>query len=244
MEKAEYRLLFDLEDTYWWHRGLCSIAEQLIKIKQTLPMRSSRVLDAGCGTGGWLKRLDKHFWATGLDISRDALYFCRQRNIEKLALGDVSNLPYKDNSFDLVTAFDVLEHRKVSSDLTALEEFFRVLKPNGRLLFNVPAYEFMRSYRDRVVHSGNRYTALKVKRMLRKTKFRILRLTYWNTFLFPFALSMLLMNKDSYKAGVSLPRFPKVINSLMFKILTFEAAILRLVNLPYGLSICCLVKKD
>jgi ubiquinone/menaquinone biosynthesis C-methylase UbiE len=136
MEKAVYRLLFEVEDNYWWQKGRHLIARQLLEMDKTLARGSSKILDAGCGTGGWLKVLKDDFWVTGLDISKEALHFCAERKLDRLVNGDVASLPYKDNTFDLITSFDVLYHKDVSSELATLKEFLRVLKPNGRIFLN------------------------------------------------------------------------------------------------------------
>ncbi|MBU4311299.1 MAG: class I SAM-dependent methyltransferase, partial [Candidatus Omnitrophica bacterium] len=127
MEDKEYKLLFNSEDTYWWHNGLHSIALELLPLRHFLNKNGIRVLDAGCGTGGWLKKAKDFFWATGIDISEKALSFSAKRGLDNLVKADVINLPFKADTFDIVTAFDILYHRRVVSDTAGIKEFCRVL---------------------------------------------------------------------------------------------------------------------
>ena len=85
--------------------------------------------------------LSKYGDAEGVDISEDALAFCRERGLDKVRLGAGEELPYEDGTFDLVTALDVVEH--MDDDLAGLSEMRRVLRPGGRVLMFVPTFMFL-----------------------------------------------------------------------------------------------------
>src|SRR4030095_13522805 len=100
-----------------------------------------KILDVGCGTGANLEMLSEFGVAEGVDVSPEALSFCQGRGLEKVKLGAAEALPYEDNSFDLTTGLDVVEH--LDHDLAGLKEMRRVLRPGGRALLFVPAVMFL-----------------------------------------------------------------------------------------------------
>src|SRR2546430_11297777 len=81
MYPDEYRVMFQIEDDYWWYRGLRVLLKNLLA--QYLPGNISRpmILDVGCGTGANLKLLQSYGNAFGVDISEQAIGFCRTRGI-------------------------------------------------------------------------------------------------------------------------------------------------------------------
>jgi len=103
--------LHDLESTYWWHVGRLSIIErQLQKITQSnksLVNGKASILNVGSGTGGTLPILEKFGTVHNIDTSKDALQFL-ERNGYKGILVKGLKLPFKDNTFDIATALDVL----------------------------------------------------------------------------------------------------------------------------------------
>lgn len=128
-----YRRLYTLEQEHGWFRGMRALAGALLD--PLAPRRTSwDILDAGCGTGsmlGWLRRFPAAR-VVGVDLSPDALRFCRQRGEAALALGSVLDLPLRDGRFDLAICADVLQH--LPDPVGALSELHRVLRPGGYLL--------------------------------------------------------------------------------------------------------------
>jgi SAM-dependent methyltransferase len=244
MEAKEYKTLYELEDTYWWYRAQRSII--LNSLKQLYAeTKNLRLLDAGCGTGGLLNLLNKYALKAGLDIAPEALYYCSERGLGNILQGDVTNLPFKEECFDLVISLDVLYHLKVTDDSKALSEFNRCLKKGGRLYLNLPAYNFLRSSHDEAAHTRERYSNKKLKQKLFAAGFKIEKLTYTNFFLFPLLAAIRLIKK--FKRGETktsdLKAMPSFLNSLLFRIFLLEAKIIQHINLPFGLSIFAICKK-
>lgn len=245
MDPREYEIMYQVEDRHWWYRGMEAITRAVLNrwVRSTSRLR---ILDAGCGTGAAMTTyLADYGTVTGCDIHPLALKFCRQRNALRLTFASVLDLPYASATFDLITSFDVLYERAVSSDLTALREFSRVLVPGGRVLLRLPAYDWLRGQHDKLVHTERRYTMKLIARLLGESGFAVEHLTYANTFLFPIALVKRLAEKVfPPKDGFSdLTLDAGWLNSVLQKILAAEAPLAAGIGLPYGLSVIAVGRK-
>ena len=133
MKPSEYDTMFAVEERHWWYVGMQRIT--IVLMEELYPaQRDLHILDAGCGTGAAMRYLGRFGQVTGCDFSALALSYCQQRGLTRLSEASVMCLPFAANSFDLVTSFDVLYHRAVEVELVALRDFWRVLKPGGKVL--------------------------------------------------------------------------------------------------------------
>ena len=238
MKPEEYEKLYNLEENFWWFKGMRKVVFNLIK--KHAKNKDMNILDTGCGTGMNLIHLKEFGNPTGIDISDYALEYCKKRGLE-VKKANVEDLPFKENTFDLVTSIDVIYHRWVNSDEKALKEIHRVLKQNGKAVIQVAAYQFMYSNHDRAVFTDRRYTKKQFKNKLKKAGFGIERITYYNTLLFPFALTKRLLERKSYDSEIK--SMKPWINSVLTKISLFEGSLVNHIDLPFGLSIVAVVKK-
>lgn len=243
MRKEEYQRIFELEEKHWWYLGMRKISQSLLpRIIQG--QTDLKILDAGCGAGGMMVYLKNFGQVWGIDISPEALKFCRKRGLKEIKLASIEKIPFENESFDLVTSFDVLYHKWVKNDFLALKEFYRVLKPGGYLLLRVPAYNWLRGKHDKVVYTRHRYNRKELVTETRSAGFKILRATYANTFLFPFAVAKRFLEKILPEEKVSdVKPLPKIANHFLYGILSFEAKIISKTNLPFGLSVFILAQK-
>src|SRR5687767_6167576 len=110
MQAKDFSDLFELEDSFWWFQGMRDITRTFLDPE--LPAGISRnILDAGCGTGANLKFLERYSNGQrvfGIDISPDALSFCKQNGWDLLTCASAIELPFPSSYFDVVTSFDVL----------------------------------------------------------------------------------------------------------------------------------------
>ncbi len=248
MDEQEYRAIYTLEEKHWWYIGLQDLVFDSVS-RYFKGVAGLKVLDGGCGTGAVLKRLlAGGNEAVGIDFSPLALGFCRERNIERLVRASVSGLPFLSGSFDLVVSLDVIYHAAVKDDVEALREFRRVLKKDGVLILNLPAYEFLRSHHDEANHTQRRYTKGPLADKLRTAGFEIEKITYRNTLLFPLIAGIRLLKKTFFKpqtvrAGSDLAPLPEPINRALARLLLLENAALRLTNLPFGTSLYCVARR-
>src|SRR5512143_3121114 len=107
MEQGEYQIMFMAEESHWWYQGMAAITKKILKT--FCPSRRNlRILDAGCGTGGGMLFLSQYGAVTGIDVSPHSIHYCLRRGFRTLARASVMALPFPDESFDLVTSFDIL----------------------------------------------------------------------------------------------------------------------------------------
>ncbi|MEO7715215.1 MAG: methyltransferase domain-containing protein [Capsulimonas sp.] len=247
MKHEEYERMYRFEDTYWWFVSRRHLIVSLIETHY--PRKSDlRILDIGCGTGAMLEDLSDFGQVTGADFALEALRFCRERNPEQtLARADARRLPFATDSFDIVTAMDVVEH--IDNDKAAMSEILRVLKPGGRVFVTVPAYQSLWSEHDEALHHYRRYTSGSLKDVFQRVGLNVEKLSYAVTSLFPLAwtyrkLQNLLpkRNKDGEKKA-NLIEFSAPVNKALISILRKEAELVQRAPLPFGLTVACVARK-
>ncbi|MBI5707608.1 MAG: class I SAM-dependent methyltransferase [Armatimonadetes bacterium] len=203
--------------------------------------KSIRVLDLGCGTGAVLEEL-AHFGSyVGLDMSGQALEYCRQRGLTRLAIGKGEALPFSTGSFDAIVALDVFEH--IENDQAAMNEALRVLKPGGILVLSVPAFKALWGPHDVALMHFRRYRSPELRAKLRSAGFQIELLSYSVFFLFPLVVLIRFFERRKPNAEASLPAVPEWLNRALVKLQNLEAKLLRRVTLPWGSSLIAVGRK-
>jgi SAM-dependent methyltransferase len=242
MMEHTYPILFRVEQSHWWHIGRRKILAGFVEeICRQVTDRRPRILDVGCGTGANLLMLSKYGDAEGVDVSEDALAFCRERGLDKVRLGAGEELPYEDATFDLVTAFDVVEH--MDDDLAGLREMRRVLRPGGRVLLFVPTFMFLWGVQDDVSHHRRRYRLPELQRVLEEAGFEMERATYANiTFFLPILLVRKLMRLTGIKTESENKITISALNGVLGRVFGAESWLLRYMNLPFGVSGLCVAR--
>jgi ubiquinone/menaquinone biosynthesis C-methylase UbiE len=252
MQTEDFVSLYETEEKLWWFVGMREISAALL---DGFPGENlENVLDIGCGTGlnlKWLERYAKSEAIKGLDVEETALRFCRERGGNFLTQASAIDLPFADDSFDLVTSFDVLvQIPGENADEKAVAEMYRILKPKGVAFVRVAAYNWMRSGHDRALNTQRRYTLGELSQKLEKAGFKILRKTYANTLPFPLAVVRRLVLKpiglsDKGSDVKPLPRSLEWLNRALRRALLREAQYLKRpkTSLPFGLSAICIVQK-
>jgi len=235
--------MFEFEDHYWWFVGRQAVIRSLLNC-HLRPVPHRTILDVGCGSGATLKVLEEYGYTIGLDPYASAIELSKKRGLSRLVVGDATRLPYDDETFDLVTALDVVEH--INDDQGALREFHRVLAPDAQLLVTVPAYQWLWSQHDIALDHFRRYTAGMLRQRIEAAGFAIERLTYCISLLLPAAVAVRLKErllKPKHGPQAALIELPGPLNRMCLATVQLEASLLRYINLPAGVSVVCLARR-
>lgn len=166
---------------------------------------SQQMLNVGAGQGSFTRMLEERgFDVVSTDLSPAALEVLRERVAGPVLQADMTNLPFPDESFDVVLAGEVIEH--IDDDVAALREAHRVLRANGVLVLSVPAHPGWFGDSDRWAGHVRRYTRDALAETISSAGFDDLRIVPWG---FPIAslYHRLLFDKSAAKlAGDSRPR--------------------------------------
>lgn len=242
MKPAEYRRMYDAEERQWWYAGQRAIVLALLERarRSDSPLR---LLDAGCGTGYNLVALAALGRTVGVDLSTEAIAFCRERDVRAVR-GSVLRLPFRDASFDAVTSFDVIYHDWVSDERAAVLEMARVLRPGGVVLVRVPALEALRGAHDVEVQSRHRFTRRELLGLLSSCGLRVEQSTYCNSLLFPLLLARRTLDRLLDRQGSDVGFLPPPLEWTFSRALLAEAALVRRgLSFPVGASVIALARK-
>ena len=232
--------MFQLENSHFWFIGKrLFIEEYLRSIKHSI----TKILDIGSGTGGTKKWLSKYGCTIGLEKSMYGIAFGKKRGLTIIP-GSADVLPFKKNSFDLVTLLDVLYHKNIFRIEDVLKEAYRVLKPDGYLLITDSAWPFLYGKHDIQMHGKRRFTQSALKKPLHKLHFKVLRSSYLYFFLFPiFVIQRKIIDHIDRKEQSNVNNVNIFINAALIFIVKFEAYLLRIISFPIGSSVVVLAQK-
>lgn len=197
------------------------------------------MLDVGSADGpsvGWLHGRGQH---VSLDLDPRGLSAGG-------VCGSALALPFADASFDVVGAFDVVEH--CDPEDVALSELARVLTPGGRLLISVPAYQWAWTAFDDENGHHRRYTRTRAVEAVEASGLKIQRATYAFTTVFPLFAAERLLRKAKQRLKnrreksvpadvVSLPQLPAPVDRMLLGLRRLDGKLLGSRNLPFGSSV-------
>jgi SAM-dependent methyltransferase len=250
VEAAAYETFARNERDHFWFVGRRAIFFDQIRRHVGDLGDDSVVLDLGCGVGGMLAPMAEFGAVRGMDIDPGSLHFCRERGFPEVFKGFGDHLPIADESLDLIGAFDVLEH--IPEEAETIAECYRALKPGGWFFLSGPAYQFLYTHQDKMVHHQRRYTVGDLKRKFRAAGFEIEKASYINFFLFPLIFASLMVKKvqerlnppsdeeTRFNTDVALPGW---LNSLFTRVFSAERHVLRFVSVPVGHSVILMARK-
>lgn len=242
MNKEYYKEYFDLERNNWWFLARRNILKsQIDKVIQS--SGKLKILNIGIATGASSEWLSGFGEVTSIEYDKEVCEFVRNELGLEVINGSITDLPFENNTFDLVCAFDVIEH--VEDDEKAVLEMKRVCKEQGHLFITVPAFMHLWSEHDEINLHHRRYTlpglsALTLKCGLENIKFK----SYFNTFLYLPIYSMRfgsVLNKKK-KEGQPKSDFSKIkipfLEKIFYLIFNSENILLKKgKKLPFGVSI-------
>ncbi len=236
-----------VEKHHWWWEGRRQILRQEIDKKE-----KPKILDIGCGTGETITFLENYLAEPelcGVDNSPVAVRFAKERGHKMVANADACRLPFASSNFDYILLLDTIEH--IEDDTVILKEAKRVLKKDGKIIITAPALELIWSNHDSEQGHFRRYTRRRFRRLADKTDLEINKLSYFNFILSPIIITIRLLSK--LKPLSKLGYFDSninfnlanvgFVNQLLRFVFICEIKLMKYINYPWGISLCCALVK-
>jgi len=240
MDRATYDRMRVLQDGHWWFEGRRRILSGLIGAL-ALP-KPAQILEVGCGPGGNLAMLKRFGEVTALEPDDASRAYAAERTGVRVEGGLLPDgLPFAPASFDLVCAFDVIEH--VDEDAASVAALARLLKPGGYLATTVPGQPWMWSRHDELHHHKRRYRLGAYRAMFEAAGLKVTTSSYFNTLLFaPIAgvRALKMLTGSTAADDDAMPAAP--VNRLLTGLFAAEGPWLRHAALPIGVSIVLIAR--
>ena len=249
MQAEYYKEYYHLERKNWWFLARKALIRQ--QVEMLLGERKGvKILNVGAALGASTLMLQEFGEVTSLEYDKSCCEFVKKELGMEFINGSITELPFADGQFDLVCAFDVVEH--VQDDLLAVTELHRVCKPGGHVFTTVPAFQSLWSEHDEINMHFRRYTMRGHLALYTKQNAEVRFKSYFNFWLFlPIYVTRILSNlfrkkgsppkSDFGKAGESDGGF---ISKLLFNVFRSEGLFLkRQISLPVGVSLMVISKK-
>lgn len=222
-----YAELASLEHGNFWFEARNALILWVLRRYFPAP---GRLLEIGCGTGFVLSALCRNFPEAelmGSEVLPAGLSFAKQRvpNVQLLQM-DARDIPFSDH-FDLIGAFDVLEH--IPEDGKVLEQIHSALRPGGGLLVTVPQHPWLWGRQDEHACHVRRYTASGLRQAVQQAGFVVLYETSFVSLLIPLMLlSRLRMNWSAPNTdALSELRLSRSGNALLGTVMTIERMLIK-----------------
>ena len=221
---------------HWWFQSRKNIIEKIIK--KNAKKKKLKILDFGSGSGVNLSMLSKYGHVSIFETHKETQKYLK--NLYKGTKFQVIN-SLNTHKFDLILMADVLEH--IKNDKKQIKLLFKKLKKNGKILLTVPAFKYLFTHKDIILGHYRRYNSREIKEIFKK--FKVLKLSYFNFFLFiPIALSLIFFKILKSNFIDSVEKKPNyIINLILFIIFNAESKVINTFNFPFGISILGLFEK-
>lgn len=243
MSGKDMAQMYANESHHWWFVAKAAFMKQILQ--KWVRLENGLVLDAGCGTGHNMRFLAEGGDYIGVDVSEQALNFCQHNGHKTLVRANLDCLPFKDDSFDLVFALDVIEHTQ--NPWSVIRQLRRVLKKDGRIIITVPACRFLFSPHDEALSHLRRYDPKDIRALLKEADFDVLHVNYlYFLSFFPVAVirifrKLFVRDPDPITDMYYLPA--QWVNPLLQRLLAIEVFFLCKIPFPIGTTVVAVARK-
>jgi SAM-dependent methyltransferase len=239
MERAVFDRMAEHDQVHWWYVARRRILAALIAREAHLPA-DARILEIGCGTGHNFEMLQRFGRLDALEVDEQARALAARRLGRAVGDAPLPGLPgVPDASYDLIALLDVLEH--VDDRAQSLASIARKLKPDGRILVTVPAYQWLWSAHDRAHHHKLRYSKRGLRRDAEAAGLRVRKLGFFNSLLFPLAAAVRLLGKLAGRSSSDDQVPARPLNAVFGAIFGLERHVVGRIPFPAGVSLFALL---
>ncbi|RYY70743.1 MAG: class I SAM-dependent methyltransferase [Chitinophagaceae bacterium] len=244
MNKEYVQQYVQLEKAHWWFVVRQKII--LYFLHKHIKGSSLKILNIGAAGGASSKWLQE--FGEVVSVENESFFIDHLRS-EGMNVTDASiiSMPFPDNSFDLVCAFDVIEH--VEQDDVALKEINRVCKSHGTVCITVPAFQSLWSNHDVVNRHFRRYKKKELhKRIETVNGLSIKEMAYFNSLLFlPIFVARrvgpIFSSRKEDRSDFELYKTSSLLNGILKAVFSFEQSLLKKISFPFGVSLICVLRK-
>lgn len=239
MDNYVYEDLREHQEEHWWFKARREILTRALRGLDLPP--DSEILEIGCGTGGNLEMLGALGNVCGVEMHEEACQYARTSSGKDIRVGYLPDQVPFDKKFDLICLLDVVEH--IENDAEALKSLNSMLKPGGRIVITVPAYQWMYGKHDVLLHHFRRYSRSTLEKVVSGSDIAIEKLTYFNALLLPITILAFIIDKltpvDKF-TGYDVPA--SWLNATFYNIFRLERFVIDKLNLPFGSSLLMVSK--
>ncbi len=241
MKPSVYEKMRQTDEVHWWFVARRKILRAALQ-RLTLP-QNAQILEVGCGPGGNLEMLQAFGTVSAVEPDSSACRVASDRSGIEVVQGNLPDeLPFEEQSFDLIAALDVIEH--VERDCESVAALTQLLKPGGAMIVTVPAYQWLWSEHDEEHHHKRRYVRAEIARLMRSAQLDVIRCGYFNTLLFPLVTLIRVSKKlFGFPRGADDDLPGALVNTVLQRIMASERALMGLFPLPFGTSILCIGRR-
>lgn len=230
LNDEEYEAMFQVEDSHWWYRHLHDRVISMLQKEKINPQ--ARILDAGCGTGGMLQRLQKEGYQnlSGFDYNPKAVQLANRRHLGKIQVLDIRQIAqiFEPHTFDVIICNDVWYQFEDDELLPILEDLQKLIAPGGILISNNQAYDAFQGMHDVAVGAKRRFHPSFFQSWLSQNRHLSGHWVSWSRWLAPLIVSIRWIQRIQLKFGfystiksdVSMPH--RMINELLYQLVSLE----------------------
>jgi 2-polyprenyl-3-methyl-5-hydroxy-6-metoxy-1,4-benzoquinol methylase len=241
MDESLYHLHYKQEESHWWFAARSEIVRRIIDQYGNVKPGDT-ILDIGCGTGAILRELSGKYNVVGIDMSPLAVEYSKKRGLKNVFQMPVQEFPKEKFNVKAAILLDVIEH--IDDDVDVLRTARDIVAPDGRVIITVPAHMWMWSSHDVINHHKRRYSKESLLKALDAAGLEPVKLSYYNTLLFPLAAAKKFMDRkrDTEGAHEAVDQPGGFVNSVFKTIFASEKLLVPHVNLPFGVSLLAVTR--